>query len=94
MEKATPPGVPHLGLYLSDLVMLDEGNPDFVKGNLINWAKRSLAASIIQKVQAFQQKRFNISVIVQINEWLKDISTFSDEQLFHLSQSLEPPPPI
>ena len=54
MTDCSPPVVPYVGLYLSDLTFIDEGNPNEING-LINFSKRMLLYEVIQQVQQYQQ---------------------------------------
>ena len=59
-DAAILPAVPHVGLYLSDLFFIDEGNADYVpapdgsKTELVNYAKKRLVAGVIQRILWFQ----------------------------------------
>ena len=46
----SPPVIPYLGVYLSDLTFLEDGNPDF-SGNLINFDKRRRIATVINEIK-------------------------------------------
>lgn len=37
-----------LGLYLTDLTFIEDGNPDLIEGGLINWVKRRRLATVIK----------------------------------------------
>ena len=41
------PGIPYIGVSLSDLTFIDEGGSDFVEGNLINFSKWKLVYFIL-----------------------------------------------
>lgn len=47
------------GVFLSDLTMIEEGNPDLVQ-DLINFKKRDMIYQVIEKVLRYQQVRFLI----------------------------------
>jgi len=89
MESATPPGVPHLGVFLSDLLFLDEGNADSVNG-LVNFSKKRLQAKIILRLHAFIRRPHVFSTVVQIRAWLQGLDIMSADDLFDLSKQVEP----
>lgn len=40
LRTCNPPLIPYLGLYLTDLTFIEEGNQDRLEGGLINWVKK------------------------------------------------------
>ena len=44
---------------------MDDGNPDTISG-LINFAKRKLVFSVIDKVKQYQQQSYNLQPVYQI----------------------------
>lgn len=52
LAGADPPCIPYLGVYLTDLVFVEEGNPRFVGPNsLINYLRHLLVYNVISNVQ-------------------------------------------
>ena len=59
LAKCTPPCVPFLGIFLSDLTFVEEGNPDELEVEgaptpLINFVKRRKVAEVIEKICDYQ----------------------------------------
>jgi hypothetical protein len=42
-EASKPPTIPYIGLFLTDLTFLDDGNPDFTEDGLINFQKHEVS---------------------------------------------------
>lgn len=88
------PCVPFLGVYLSDLTFITNGNPDHLHGDdtIINFAKRIKTADILRDLARFQSLHYNIKKNEDIQEYidysLKDTLTL-DEQ-YNRSLILEP----
>jgi son of sevenless-like protein len=47
------------GVFLSDLTMIEEGNPDLIQ-DLINFKKRDMIYQVIEKVLRYQQVRASV----------------------------------
>ena len=96
IHQMSPPRIPYLGLMLTDLVFVDEGNPDNIKTKenvfLINWDKRERIADIIQEIQKYQQVPYNFAKVHQISVLLQQMKgkLASDEALMAISIEREP----
>jgi len=61
LKKVDPPCIPYLGMYLTDLIFLEEGNPNEIQPpenpsvQLINFDKRRRVSRTIQCIKQFQQ---------------------------------------
>merc|ERR1739848_700810 len=89
-----PPILPYLGLYLKDLTFIDDGNPDNLLNGDVNMSKNRLVAKAIQKIQLYQQMRYNFENISALQEFLLDPafegSAWSDDDMFQQSLKAEP----
>ncbi|PVV01105.1 hypothetical protein BB560_004489 [Smittium megazygosporum] len=67
IQKASPPSIPYIGLALTDLTFIEDGNSDYYGDSkeLINFSKYSQIADIIKQIQVFQDVPYPF---VQINE--------------------------
>ena len=54
-----PPVIPYLGMYQTDLLMTDSGNPDEVNG-LINYNKYRLSTETIKKIKQYQLTGYSL----------------------------------
>ena len=61
LRRTSPPGIPVLGLYLRDLALIKDGNPDLICG-LINFQKRTYIAKILIDIKRFQATPFEIQL--------------------------------
>ena len=59
-NKCDPPCIPYLGMYLMDLVFIEESTPDFLDGNLINFSKLRMVSHIIRDIRTFKQSKYTI----------------------------------
>lgn len=56
LRKLQPPCVPFLGVYLTDLTFIEDGNTDRLRADerLINFGKRQMTADKIQEIVIYQ----------------------------------------
>ena len=57
IHTSKPPILPYLGVYLTDLTFIDEGNQGFV-GGLINFWKANLLFNVLAEIAQYQQDAF------------------------------------
>ena len=63
-HEAERPVIPFLGLYLTDLTMTSEGNPDYFGPNkLPHWRKFDLLGRIVQELASFQEQPFEFGCV-------------------------------
>ena len=92
LHTVQPPCVPFLGVYLTDLTFVEDGNPDMVNG-LINFRKRQLVFQIIQEIQLYQETQFPIRPIPSLLALLQSLPILDDDALYSLSLQREPRTP-
>lgn len=59
INSVVPPVIPYLGVYLTNFVQIDEGNPNFLGNKLINYHKCHLIGQNISGLQKYQQQGYN-----------------------------------
>ena len=60
MSAATPPLLPYIGIFMKDLMMIDEGNENFIGPSLLNWQKMKMQADVILKIFSIKKKKYLI----------------------------------
>jgi hypothetical protein len=103
LRQRVPPCLPFMGLYLTDLTFVDEGNldtrpvPDSPEGPpLINFDKHIKTARIISDVQRFQIP-YRLQEIPEIQSWVdsqlsrvKSTGSLDSMKLYRRSLAIEP----
>jgi hypothetical protein len=89
MEQANPPLIPYMGVHLSDLTFIEDGNPDKM-GNLINFGKRKLVSKVISQLQRYQPSPYNLETVPRIIKLISKTISASDDELYQLSLLREP----
>lgn len=90
INLAIAPSIPYIGITLMDLTFIEEGNPDRLADNLINFEKRKLWYNILSKIEQFQKVSYNLQRIPEVDEFLNTLPTMAEKQLWELSLKCEP----
>ena len=99
-RRRSQPAIPHLGLFLGDIVFIHDGNDTFKdeedeNGNLvqkINWSKMKLLADRIHWISMFQQSPFIYQTVPIIHDYLESkMKMLPEDFLYKLSREVEPP---
>ncbi|KAI7828926.1 ras guanine nucleotide exchange factor domain-containing protein [Gamsiella multidivaricata] len=94
LHSANPPCVPFVGMYLTDLVMIQDGNSDFLKksNHLINFYKRVKTAEVIREIQQYQSVPYCLTPVPEIQAFIRRgmDGTKSVADLYDMSLALEP----
>jgi len=93
ISQALPPCIPHVGVYLTDLTFIEDGNDDIIDG-LVNFNKRRLIYQTIRGFRDFQTTPYNFNrvdeIIDLIASRLVEYENVIDKDLFNLSLTAEP----
>ncbi|KAF9430797.1 hypothetical protein BGZ94_003847 [Podila epigama] len=94
LHSVNPPCVPFVGIYLTDLVMVEDGNPNYLKksNHLINFYKRVKTAEVIREIQQYQSVPYCLTSVPEIQAFIRKgmDCTKSVADLYDMSLALEP----
>ncbi|KAG4304720.1 hypothetical protein PORY_001773 [Pneumocystis oryctolagi] len=94
LHVINPPCVPFLGVYLTDLTFIEDGNPNMIKNSkdLINFSKRIKTAEVIREIQQYQSVSYSFQIVPEIQTYLlqclKGMDNLGD--MYDLSLGIEP----
>ncbi len=85
-----------VGLHLTDLVFIDDGNPNVYEG-CINIMKLSLRARVLQEIIMYQQMTYTFPVVDEVMNVLLHVQTYysvtNEYSLYQRSKLIEPTQP-
>ncbi|KAF9430795.1 hypothetical protein BGZ94_003845 [Podila epigama] len=94
LHSVNPPCVPFIGVYLTDLVMIEDGNPDILRStnNHINFYKRVSTAEVIREIQQYQSQPYCLTTVPEIQAFIRRglANSKSVSELYDMSLALEP----
>ena len=90
MHTCNPPLVPHLGLYLTDLTFIEDGNPDYLPNGFVNFTKRKMVGDQLLELLQYQQKRFNLFKIDKMIDFFDTFPLLSENDQYATSLLHEP----
>jgi len=90
LTNATPPILPYVGISLTDLTFIEDGNQDGT-ANQVNFKKRELLYKSIREVIQHQVDPYHYEVVEPLSTFLQEVPYIpNDEDLYDLSLFLEP----
>ncbi|KAG5456123.1 MAG: ras guanine nucleotide exchange factor domain-containing protein [Olpidium bornovanus] len=94
LHSRNPPAVPFLGVYLTDLTFIEDGNADRLRGQprLINFSKRTKTAEVIREIQQYQSVPYALTAVRELQDFLKRSLSESRnvQDMYNRSLAMEP----
>lgn len=87
--KIAPPSIPYMGVYLTDLTFIEEGNNDFTAEGLINFEKRRQVAKVIDDLLSYQKDPYPLLDVVPLQEMLKTARVLNEDDQYTHSHARE-----
>ena len=81
--------LPYIGMYLTDLIYLEEGSVDTLAPGIVNFAKLQGTANTLHEMLEFQKHSFDVTLIPELSQYILHCSVMSEEQAWAESKKLE-----
>lgn len=90
MKTNSPPLIPPLGLFLSELIQIEDRYKLYNERGLVNFTKCELVATIIQQMQDYQSTGFTFTRDTLFISALRSFKLIDADQLYAISSEREP----
>jgi son of sevenless-like protein len=68
--STSPPCAPYIGVYLQDMVFIEDGNQTWTDEGLLNFDKISIFGKVLQQIRTFQQTPYRLFPIPFLQDFL------------------------
>jgi len=87
-----PPAIPYIGVALTDITYIDDGNDDLLGPHnlLINWKKCSLFYKVLSDLRRLQTGQYPFQVVPELQEHIQKVMETDEKQLHQRSLMVEP----
>jgi len=89
IKQVKPPCIPYIGVYLTDLTFIEDGNPKMINGK-INFFRSACFSGVIRDMQTYQNEKYIFQEVKELREALTSIQTLSDKDMYEQSLIIEP----
>ena len=93
LHKCSPPCVPYVGVFLTDLVFIEDGNKKFLLDDVVNFNKNRLVARVVQELQQYQQTAYNFVELGVVRIFIEKTDVWEETEQHKRSYEVEPRAP-
>lgn len=90
VNEAKQPSIPYLGIYLQDLIFIDEGNQTTTENGFLNFDKFRQISAVFQRIKESQKISYPFEQVAFVQEFISKAPSMTDDDFYELSIQLEP----
>eukprot|EP00002_Diphylleia_rotans_P000841 TRINITY_DN1044_c0_g2_i2.p1 TRINITY_DN1044_c0_g2~~TRINITY_DN1044_c0_g2_i2.p1 ORF type:complete len:942 (+),score=200.02 TRINITY_DN1044_c0_g2_i2:261-2828(+) len=89
LHNCQPPCMPYIGIYLTDLTHIEDGNPTIIDGQ-INFEKLKLVFRVISEIRQYQYGTYGFPKSSTLAPFLTLLPHLDDDSMYQISTLREP----
>lgn len=89
LQSKPLPRLPYLGVHLSDLAFIGDGNASIVDG-LLNFDKHLMVYKVLEQILICQQQKYEFVQEEPFRTFYTELPSLGEDELWQISQMLEP----
>lgn len=89
LQKQPLPRLPYLGVHLSDLAFIGDGNPSEIDG-LVNFDKHLMVYKVLEQILICQQQSYEFELVEPLRTFYSELPSLGEDELWKLSETREP----
>lgn len=79
------PGVPYVGVFLKDLVFVEEGNPLRLPNGFFNWDRIVLLGRLMLDIARFKRAPYDIRSMVPVQTYFASLKAIEDDDALYVA---------
>merc|ERR1712137_708696 len=88
LQAQALPRLPYLGVHLSDLAFIGDGNASVVEG-LLNFDKHMMIYKVLEQILICQQQNYEFVQVEPLRTFYAELPSLTEDEMWQLSQTWE-----
>lgn len=84
-SEGSEASIPYIGIYLKDLIFVEDGNPDKTEDGMINFEKHEMLSKHILKMWDFAKNRYKLVPVEPLQNYFRNLKVVCEDDLYEES---------